>query len=122
MQASTLRVVRVQSMSSRNIGNGWYDRPRLATFPRMPDLDTKLAHERDRLIQQLAGLCDALMGATSEQLAEVLPVVGGVDAMVERVRKLGVVVPTEYPEADSSPIDPALVPRLLAGSSILRNN
>ena len=47
----------------------------------MPDLDAKLAQERDRLIQQLAGLCDALMCATPEQLADVLPIVAGVDAI-----------------------------------------
>ena len=62
------------------------------------------------------------MCATPEQLAEILPVVASVAAIVERVRKLGVVVVTEYPEVDAQPIDPALVPGLLAGASILRNN
>lgn len=87
----------------------------------MPDLGHKLPLERDRLIQQLAGFCDALLCATPEQLADVVPVVPGIEAIVDRVRKLGVAVTTEYPEADAA-IDPKLLSGLLAGASLLRNN
>jgi len=33
--------------------------------------DAKIAYERDRLVQQLAGLADALNGLPTERLAEV---------------------------------------------------
>lgn len=86
------------------------------------DLDSKLSAERDRLIQQLAGLCDALMGASPEQLADVLPIVAEVDAIVARVRKLGLPVTTEYPETDAQPVDPALLTGPLGGALLFRSN
>ncbi|MEO7731710.1 MAG: hypothetical protein ABIY55_12110 [Kofleriaceae bacterium] len=88
----------------------------------MDNLDAKLSYERDRPVQQLAGLADALNGLPPEQLAAVLPIVAGVDAIVEHVRKLGVPVTTEYPENDTIPIDPALLRGLLGGTSLIRSN
>ena len=82
----------------------------------------KIAYERDRLVQQLAGLADALNGSSTEQLADVLPIVAGVDEIVRQVRKLGVPVTVEYPENDRLPIDPALLTGLFPGTSIIRDN
>jgi hypothetical protein len=83
-------------------------------------LDAKLSYERDRLVQQLAGLADALNGLSTEQLADVLPIVAGVDTIVNQVRKLGVPVTLEYPENDTLPIDKRLFTGPLGGTSIVR--
>ncbi len=85
-------------------------------------LDAKIAYERDRLVQQLAGLADALNGSSTEQLANVRPIVAGVDEIVRQVRTLGVPVTVGYPENDRLPIDPALLTGVLRGTPIIRNN
>lgn len=109
-------------MAIENSPCGWRDVAALATVHRMSDLDTKLAAERDRLIQQLVGLADALNGLSPEQLADVLPIVAEVDAIMARVRKLGVPITTEYPETDAQPIDPTLLTGPLGGALLFRSN
>lgn len=86
------------------------------------DLDAKLSHERDRLVQQLAGLCDALLCASPGQLADMLPILATVDTVVTQVRALGVSVTTEFPDDVELPVDARVFARLLGGASILRNN
>lgn len=86
------------------------------------DLDAKLSLERDRLVQQLAGLADALNGLPPERLADVLPIVAGVDAIAQQVRQAGVAVTTEYPSDVDLPVDERVFARLFGGASILRNN
>jgi hypothetical protein len=88
----------------------------------MDDLDQKLTAERDRLVQQLAGLCDALMCATPEHLADVLPLVAALDAVVTQVRALGVPVTTEFPDEVELPVDTRVLARLFGGASLIRNN
>ncbi len=85
-------------------------------------LDAKIAYERDRLVQQLAGLADALNGLSSEQLAQVLPIVAGVDEIVRQVRTLGVHVTTEYPDNDTLPLEGALLTVPLGGAGFFRSN
>lgn len=87
----------------------------------MDTLDRKLSHERDRLVQQLAGLADALNGLSPEQLADVLPIVAGVDAIATQVRQLGVPVQTEYPDDVDLPVNQRLR-ALLDGASLFRGN
>ncbi len=73
-------------------------------------------------MQQLAGFADALNGLSTEHLADVLPIVAGVDAIDDQVVKLGVPVQTEYPENDTLPLDGALLTGPLGGAGFLCSN
>lgn len=86
------------------------------------DLDAKLRHERDRQVQLLVGLADAINGLSGRQLTEVLQVTVGVDAFVRRLRQLGVAVTVEYPDNDRLPIDKCRPFRLVDGVSTARSD
>jgi len=68
----------------------------------MEELDQKLTQERSRLVGLLTGLATAIGELPVGCLAEVLPMVAGVDDIVRRVRTYGLVIVEPSPECSGS--------------------
>ena len=68
----------------------------------MDDLEQKLTQERARLVGLLTGLATALGELPAACLAEVLPMLAGVDDIVARVRSYGLAIVEPSPECTGS--------------------
>lgn len=79
----------------------------------MDDLDAKLIGERDRLSAQLVAPSYTLDHLSVEQLADVMPMLGEIADVTQRLRQL---IPFRYPEGGG----PAMLTGPLGGASIIR--
>jgi predicted RNase H-like HicB family nuclease len=82
----------------------------------MDSFDAKLRQERDRLVALLTGIGHALAALPVERLAEILPIVAALDAIVRRLRQRGILVSIPEPDVGPPPVDPPIPEPLIGGA------